>query len=296
MTAVQAEIEPLARSDEQALDALDLRLRAGWQRAVRRDRFWRIGMPILTAALIGVVWQRSATQGGFVIPTIPMFLASVVQQLAGSRFWSALVTSETALAVGFGAAVVLGIPLGLAAGRARAIEDVIDPYVSIAIITPMAIIMPIMLMIFGLTFTARVVVVFIFAFPFVLVPVRAAVLTIAPELWEMCRSYGASELQLWWELLLPGTLPAMVSGLRQGLAHGFSGMILVELLLLAVGVGRLLLQYQGSFDYSAIFAVVFLLVCESWLLMGGLAFLERRARGGGGQGDALVSMLSREFF
>ena len=251
-------------------------------------------MPLLTALLIGLVWQRSATQGGFVLPTIPMFLASVGQQLTGARFWSALVTSESALAVGFGAAALLGIPLGLAAGRARAVEDVLDPYVSIAIITPMAIIMPIMLMIFGLTFTARAVVVFIFAFPFVFVPVRAAVLTIAPELWEMCRSYGASELQVWRELLLPGTLPAMVSGLRQGLAHGFSGMILVELLLLAVGVGRLLLQYQGRFDYSAIFAVVFLLICESWLLMGGLALLERRARGA--HGDTLATLLSREFF
>ena len=294
MTAAPANIERLAASPEQAPDALDARLRAGWEQAMRSDKFWRVAMPLLTAALIAVVWQRSATQGGFVIPTIPMFVSSVGQQVGSSRFWSALVTSETALAVGFGAAVLLGIPLGLAAGRARAIEDVLDPYLSIAIITPMAIVMPIMLMIFGLTFTARAVVVFIFAFPFVVVPVRAAVLTIAPELWEMCRSYGASELQLWRELLLPGTLPAMVSGLRQGLAHGFAGMILVELLLLAVGVGKLLLQYQGSFDYAAIFAVVFLLVCESWLLMGGLAFLERRARGA--HGDTLVRMLSREFF
>jgi NitT/TauT family transport system permease protein len=250
-------------------------------------------MPVLVAVLVLIAWQASASQGGFVIPTVPMFLASVGQQLAFSTFWSAIVTSETALALGFGAAVVLGIPVGLAAGRARAIEDVIDPYLSIAIITPMAIVMPIILMIFGLTFTARTVVVFIFAFPFVVVPVRAGVLTIAPELWEMCRSYGASELQLWWELLLPGTLPSMVSGLRQGLAHGFSGMILVELLLLAVGVGKLLLQYQATFDYAAIFAVVFLLVCESWLLMGMLTFLERRARGEHGVASA---SLAREFF
>jgi ABC-type nitrate/sulfonate/bicarbonate transport system permease component len=294
VTTASADIQRLGGAREQAPDALDARLRANWGRAIRRDRLWRIAMPLLTAVLIGLVWQRSATQGGFVIPTIPMFVASVGQQLTSARFWSALVTSETALAVGFGAAVLIGIPAGLAAGRARSVEDVIDPYVSIAIITPMAVIMPIMLMIFGLTFTARVVVVFIFAFPFVVVPVRAAVLTIAPELWEMCRSYGASEMRLWWELLLPGTLPAMVSGLRQGLAHGFSGMILVELLLLAVGLGRLLLQYQGSFDYSAIFAVVFLLICESWLLMGGLALLERRARGA--HGDTLAAMLSREFF
>jgi ABC-type nitrate/sulfonate/bicarbonate transport system permease component len=293
VTAASADIQPVVDALA-AGDALDARLRASWQGAIQRDRLWRIAMPLLVALLIAAVWQRSATQGGFVIPTIPTFVASVGQQLASSRFWSALLTSETALVVGYAAAVLIGIPLGLAAGRARALEDVIDPYLSIAIITPMAIIMPIMLMIFGLTFTARVVVVFIFAFPFVVVPVRAAVLTIAPELWEMCRSYGASELQLWRELLLPGTLPAMVSGLRQGLAHGFSGMILVELLLLAVGVGRLLLQYQGSFDYASIFAVVFLLVCESWLLMGGLAFLERRARGA--HGDSLVSMLAREFF
>jgi NitT/TauT family transport system permease protein len=274
-------------------DPLDARLLESWERANRREHVWRIVMPILVAVLVVIVWQASASRGSFVIPTVPTFLASLGKQLAFSGFWSAIVTSETALAAGFAAAVVLGIPIGLATGRARAIEDVVDPYLSIAIITPMAIVMPIILMIFGLTFAARTVVVFIFAFPFVVVPVRAGVLTVAPELWEMCRSYGATELQLWWELLLPGTLPSMVSGLRQGLAHGFSGMILVELLLLAVGVGKLLLSYEATFDYAAIFAVVFLLVCECWLLIGVLTFLERKARGEHGRTTA---RLAREFF
>lgn len=285
MTNAEMAVSRRATTASDALDTLDARLHADWTRSVKRDRFWRVIMPVLLAVVIGVVWQYSATNGGFIIPTIPAFIGKTGSQLIDSEFWSAIVTSESALLVGFVAAVILGVPLGLVAGRARAIEDVIDPYISIAIITPMAMMLPIILMVFGLTFTARMVVVFIFSFPFVLVPVRAGVLMIPPELWEMCRSYGASERQLWRELLVPGTMPAMVLGLRQGLAHGFTGMILVELLLLAVGVGQLLLQFQGRFDYASIFAVVFLLICESWILLGALAMLERKARGAHGAGS-----------
>jgi ABC-type nitrate/sulfonate/bicarbonate transport system permease component len=52
-------------------------------------------------------------------------------------------------------------------------------------------------------------------------------------------------------------------------------MVAVELLLVAAGVGRLLLDFQGAFDASAVYALVLLLVVEAVLLLRGLSWLER---------------------
>ena len=92
----------------------------------------------------------------------------------------------------------------------------------------------------------------------------------------MARSFGASERQLWRTVVLPGALPAVVTGLRLGLGRAFTGMIAVELLLVAVGVGRLILDFQGVFDAGAVYAIVLLLVAEAVLLLRGLTWLERR--------------------
>lgn len=236
-------------------------------------------MPLTVALPVVLIWQLVPSRENILIPTFSTFAVTVGRTVVSGEFWQALVTSELALLAGYLLAVAIGIPLGLAMGRYRWLEAAADPYVNIALITPLALVMPIVLMIFGLTFQARVVIIFIFAITFVVVPCRAGILTITENLWEMCRGYGASEMQLWRELLLPGSLPAVMTGLRQGLAHAISGMILVELILVAVGLGKLILDAQGHYDSATIFAVVFLLIVQSVLLLSGLSWLERRARG-----------------
>lgn len=236
-------------------------------------------MPFTVAIPLVLVWQLVPGRGNILIPTFSTFAVAVGKTLVSGEFWQALVTSELALLAGYALAVIIGIPLGMAMGRLRWLEAAVDPYVNIALITPLALVMPIILMIFGLTFQARVVVIFMFAITFVVVPCRAGILTITDNLWEMCRGYGASEMQLWRELLVPGSMPAVMTGLRQGLAHAISGMLLAELTLLAVGLGKLLLDAQGHYDSATIFAVVFLLIVQSVLMLSGLTWIERRVRG-----------------
>lgn len=262
-----------------AAESVDQRVWASWRRARKRERFWRATLPVALAVAVAAAWQLFASSESMMIPTFTTFVASVGAVLVSGSFWQALWTSEIALAIGFGASVLIGIPMGLAMGRTRALEAVIDPYLNIAVIIPMALLMPVILMAFGLNLSGRVAVIFLFGLPFVVVPVRAGALTISRDLWEMCRSYGASEWQIWQELLIPSTVPAMITACRQGLAHALTGMILVELMLLAVGIGKLLLNYEGTYDSGPVFAIVFLLICESVLLMRGVDLLQRFYRG-----------------
>lgn len=259
--------------------SLEGALESAWRRRRRWDRFWQFVMPLAVAIPVIVIWQLDAHRAGLLVPTFTAFAAAVGKVATGAAFWQALGTSETALVIGYGAAVLIGVPLGFAMGRVGILRLVAAPYLNLTIITPMALVMPIVLMVFGLSLTARVVIIFLFAIGFIVFPIEAGVSTIPRPLQDMCRSYGGSELQMWREILLPGSLPALMTGLRQGLGHALTGMVVAELTLLAVGLGRLILDYEGQFDSASVFAVVLLIIAQAVLLMSVLRVIEGWVRG-----------------
>jgi ABC-type nitrate/sulfonate/bicarbonate transport system permease component len=92
----------------------------------------------------------------------------------------------------------------------------------------------------------------------------------------MAKVFGATHAQEWSKVLLPGAAPGIMAGVRLGLARAIEGMVVVELLLVAVGIGRLLLDYQGRFDAPHVYAVILVVMAESALLSLAGRRLERR--------------------
>jgi NitT/TauT family transport system permease protein len=189
---------------------------------------------------------------------------------------SAFVISNQALVLGFAIATVVGIPLGLLIARFRAAEEYVDPYLSILLVTPMAALIPILIMSLGIGLVSRVVLVVVFAIPVVILNSRAGIRSVDPSLIEMSTSYGASERQIWREILLPGALPAIMTGVRLGLGRAITGMVIVELLMVAVGVGSLILFYRGMLEPALLYGVVVLIVLEALILVSIVRLVERR--------------------
>jgi NitT/TauT family transport system permease protein len=71
-------------------------------------------------------------------------------------------------------------------------------------------------------------------------------------------------------------MPAILAGLRMGLGRALTGMIVAELLVVAAGIGRLILEFQSNFDAASVYAVVTVVMIEAVLLTRGAARLERR--------------------
>jgi NitT/TauT family transport system permease protein len=228
-------------------------------------------------AVFATVWEIAARQvDGLLFPSFTETAAALPRLLLWPGLWQAMWTSHHAFLIGFGAAVVLGVGLGLLMGRAPAADAFFDPYLAFLLVTPMSAVIPVIIMAFGLGLFARALVVLLFAVVVIAVNTRTGLRTLDPAWLEMARSFGASERQLWSRIALPGALPAIVTGLRLGLGRAFTGMVAVELLLAAVGIGRLVLRFQGSFDAGAVYALVLLLVAEAVVLLRGLTWLERR--------------------
>jgi NitT/TauT family transport system permease protein len=232
---------------------------------------------VLTFALFAAAWEAYASQArSLLIPRFSDTVTGFFALIADRRFWDALLISNQSLVFGFAIAVVLGIPLGLAMGRFRVAERAADVYLNILLVTPMAALIPLLLMSLGLTLASRVVLVVLFSIVMVVVNSRAGVRQVDPSLIEMARSFGASERQVWWRILLPGSLPAVMTGVRIGLGRAVTGMVIVELLMVAVGIGGLILEYRGFFQADLLYATVVIVVLEALALISFARWLERR--------------------
>src|SRR5690606_38611175 len=193
------------------------------------------------------------------------------------EMWSSLLVSNQALFIGFIVSVGLGIPLGLLMGRFRTLERITDPYVNIMLVTPMAAVIPLLVMSVGIGLASRVILVVLFALPMVIVNTQAGVRQVDDRLIEMARSYGATERQIWWRILLRGAMPGVMAGVRIGLGRAITGMVVVELLMVSVGLGGLSLDFRAFFRVGELYGVVIVVVVEALLLISLARWVERKA-------------------
>jgi NitT/TauT family transport system permease protein len=233
----------------------------------RLPDYRRWGLRLGSLVVFALGWELLAPRfRSLLLPTCTETVAALGQLLATPKLWEALWISNQAMVLGFALAAAAGVPLGLMMGRRRAAERFVDPYLSIMLVTPMTAVIPIVIMATGVGLASRVVVVFTFAFVTITVNTRAGARMIDPSWTEMAQAFGATERQLQQKVLLPGGLPAVLTGLRLGLMQAVSGMIAVELLLLAVGLGRLMLDFQGGFEAAKLYATVGVVIAEAVLL------------------------------
>jgi NitT/TauT family transport system permease protein len=201
----------------------------------------------------------------------------VVSLIRDPTVWNAFIVSNQALGLGFAISIIVGIPAGLLIARYRSAEEYIDPYLSMLLVTPMAALIPIIVMSpLGIGIGARILLVVVFAIPVVIVNARAGIRSVDRSLIEMATSYGAGERQIWREILLPGALPAIMTGVRLGLGRAVTGMVIIELLLVAVGIGSLILSFRGLFMPDMLYGVIVLVVIEALILVSIVRIVERR--------------------
>ncbi|WP_433332370.1 ABC transporter permease [Spirillospora sp. CA-294931] len=232
---------------------------------------------LLTFVLFAGVWEWYArARGGLLIPTFTDTVQATVELLGTAELWKAMYASNQALVLGFAVAVVLGVPAGIVLGRFRWLERFADVYLNILLVTPMAAIIPLLVMSVGFGLASRVILVAIFSIVMVVVNSRAGVRQVDPSLIEMARSFGASERVIWTRILLPGALPAIMTGIRLGLGRAVTGMVIVELLMVSTALGGLILEYRGLFQPAELYGTIVIILAEALLLISVARWCEHR--------------------
>ena len=220
----------------------------------------RLLPPRLTRRLAGVaaisvvvlLWWL-ATRGGdaesrLVSPVILPSPAEVIGSFPSLLNERALLQSIAAtlkrVLIGFGLAVLVGVPLGIVAGAWRIVEAAGAPLALFGRNLPVAALIPLTILWFGIDETQKVMFIFIACVPFVYSDAAAAIANVPDRYVETAQTLGASSVQIVWKVLVALALPDIYSSLRHlfGLAFGY--IMLAELINAQHGLGYLLMTSQ----------------------------------------------------
>jgi NitT/TauT family transport system permease protein len=238
-------------------------------------RLWIIRL--VSLALVLGAWQ---VVGGQVNPIFLSTPSRVVLALAAmfgnGQMLEALKISVLGIALGFGAAIVVGIPLGILMGRSRYVEAAFDPYVNALYVTPRVALIPLLLIWFGIGFEAQVLVIFLSSIFPLIVSSHAGVRDISTNLVDTARAFCASERQLFAEVILPASVPFIMTGLRLGIGQAVIGMIVGQMFLALTGLGKLLVDYGNFYKTDYVFGVIIVVGVLGIVVTEAVRALERR--------------------
>lgn len=236
-----------------------------------------LGLRLLALAALVALWlAASRLVGGGLVPGPPATARALYALAASGRLWPALADTLAVYLAGFALAAALGVPLGLALGGFRTLGRALDPYVNALAATPRVAFVPLIVVLLGLGAKAKIAIVVLGAVVPVLLNTAAGVLAADPDLVEMARSAGATRLQLFRHILLPGAVSYVLTGLRLGAALGLISTVVAELYTAVHGLGGLLAEYGNTFQMAPYFAVLLVLTGLGVAVTQGLRALETR--------------------
>lgn len=252
---------------------------------VARSGSLRVAVGVATVVVVALLWYLGST-ATHVIPTIyfptPAEVWQALRQIvvrgyADGRLHQHFLHSAWLVMMGFAVAVAIGVPLGMAMGWSRRIEAAVNPvFLLLRPIPPLAWI-PLAIVWLGLGDAAKVLVIWFAAFVPAVINSYAGVRSIEPHLIEAARTLGVTRRMLLREVLLPGALPLVFTGLRLSLQACWTTLVAAELIGAILGLGHVL--YQAGLDlFPAMIVVGMIGVGVAGAIMTlGLEWLERRS-------------------
>ncbi|MCS6877914.1 MAG: ABC transporter permease [Geminicoccaceae bacterium] len=249
-------------------------------RAHRRARTGAIVQAALPFVLLLLLWQglvAGLQVSPLVFPSLSAVVRAAGQGLRDGSLFLHLGASLARVAIGTAIALLLAVPLGMAMGVSRAVAAFFTPLLRFFSVLAGIAWIPIATLWFGYGFGAIVFVIFNAVFFVVAYNTLLGVATIPVELRRAAASLGARRWSMVREVLLPGALPNIVTGIRTGLGFAWRALIAAEMIATSTGLGYMLFLARDFYRTEVIVLGMVLVGC-TWLALDRLllAPLERR--------------------
>jgi NitT/TauT family transport system permease protein len=237
----------------------------------------RIGWQLASFLLFFGLWElagRWPVSAAF--PPFTATLAGLWEMILDGTLARAYWLTAQPLLIGIVLCGFAGIGFGIGMGLSRPIEWLSLPVFIILQAAPMAAIIPLITYVYGIGLTSKVLAVVMLAAPVIVMNSYKGIRNTNPSLLQMCRSFQGTRRQEVVKIVLPHAAALIFTGLRLGLAMGFIGIVIAELLITPTGVGDLITYHSSVADYPKMFATIASIIAVAALSLHGLERLERR--------------------
>lgn len=239
----------------------------------------RLAPWLLTLATI-VVWEAGVRL--FDVPAVVLPTASASFYAVWEfreALWHNAVPTLLATLMGFGAAVVFGVALGVFIGVSRPVYAALYPLLVAFNSIPKVAIVPILMVWFGIGMTTATITAFILCFFPIVVNVAVAFATIEPELKDVLRALGAHERDIVLKIGIPRSLPYLFASLKIAITLAFVGAVIAETVAGGDGIGHLMLVASSNFNIALMIAGLIVIAAMAIGMYAVFAAMDRRFTG-----------------
>jgi len=234
---------------------------------------------IASFAAILLFWE-SVVRLGWVNPFFvsqPAAIAASLSRAARSgELFHHFAVSFREFAIGYSAAVVVGILAGALAGRFRTVEYALDPFLWFLYSAPLIAFYPLFVLWFGLGVPTVIAITFLLSVTQITASTLSGFQNVNPGLVRAARSFGATERDVLWKVVLPASVPMVIAGLRLGVGRALMGVVVGELFGATAGLGYSISYYGALLKTTDMIASLVVVVVLGVLCTQGLSAIEAR--------------------
>lgn len=233
---------------------------------------------------IAVVLTLAAWEGMYRLGYISPLFMSWPSAIA-ARFWEDMLHgnllddlkySGVNFFIGFIWAVVAGVVLGVLIGWYKYLAMLVNPFLNALYATPRVAMVPLIIIWFGIGMWSKVFIVFISAFFPVLVNTIGGIRAIDRDLLRAANAFCATDRQIFTTVAIPGAVPFILTGVRQGVALGLIGVVVGEMFGGSQGIGFMVAYGGQTFATDTLFVGVLIIAGAGIVLTALAEQLERR--------------------
>jgi NitT/TauT family transport system permease protein len=206
-------------------------------------------------------WEIFGRDINPVFGSYPSAIAEAFWQLAQTgKLWTALSDSLRPFFLGYGLAILIGVPIGLITGRFRVVEAAIGVYITAGYAMPLVALVPLLVLWLGLGFAVKVAVVFLMSVFPICINTWLGVTAVPKTLIEVGKSFVASDTVILRRIILPATLPYILAGIRLAVGRAVVAMVIAEFFTSISGLGAIIITSANNFDTATMFVPIVVLM------------------------------------
>src|SRR5215212_72858 len=212
------------------------------------------------AVLIGA-WEFFGRDINPVFGSYPSAIAvAFVELVRSGQLGAALYESLRPFVVGYGLAIVVGVPLGLVIGRFRVVEAALGIYVTAGYAMPLVALVPLLILWLGLGFAVKAAVVFLMSLFPICINTWLGVTAVPKSLIEVGRAFVAPNSVILRRIVLPATLPYIMAGIRLAVGRAVVAMVIAEFFTTISGLGAIIINSANNFDTATTFVPIIIIM------------------------------------
>ena len=234
----------------------------------------------LAIAVFLIVWELVGNVFQWINPMFmsapSLIFKAAVQIFASGEIYNDLYVSAVEFLGGYFLAVAVAIPFGIMVGWYKRMSYIFDPFINAMNATPRVALLPLVIIWLGIGILSKVGIIFLGAVFSILINTRDGVKTTPVNLLNAARSFGASEWMVFKTVVIPSTIPFILTGLRLAVGRALVGVLVGELYAATAGIGFMITVAGATFQTDKVFVGVLIFALSGMIGMELLTKVERR--------------------